>query len=339
VPHRRYELLFLPGLGDFVAGECRSVLGANPAPVPGRDDSVTLEFEGGWARLVAMRTPIAVFAVLTFAVPRPKSLLSGEYLPSIAECVRRVRSASSFRFEAAGAESSVFARLAAELARATGLVHDPESGDVVLRFRRSITVDGWDVLVRISPRPLSDRPWRVRNRPGAVNATIAAAIAIATRPRPSDRVANPMCGSGTLLVERMLAAPVRSATGLEIDADALDACRANLSAAGFAQRAKLVRADVTEPDWTAGGPYDVILADPPWGGLVGEHRTNEALHLALLRRAREAAAPDARVAILTHEIRQMERCLRETAALWRVESVTRVFQKGHHPRIYLLRPA
>ncbi len=338
MPRRRYELLFLPGLDDFVANECRSALNATPIAVPGRDDSATVEFDGGWAKLLSLRTPIAVSAVLTFAVPRPKSLLSGEYLPVIAEQMTRVRSATSFRFEAAGADSSVFGRLAVELARATRLRHDPDEGDIAVRFRRSVTVDGWDVLVRISPRPLSDRAWRVRNFPGAVNATIAAAVAIATRPKPSDRVVNLMCGSGTLLVERMLAAPVRSATGVEIDASALEAARANLSAAGLSGRTKLVRADVTETGWLAGGPYDVILADPPWGGLVGEHRTNEALHLRLLQRAREAAAADARVAILTHEIRQMERCLRETAALWRTESVTRVFQKGHHPRIYVLRP-
>ena len=54
-------------------------------------------------------------------------------------------------------------------------------------------------------------------------------------------------------------------------------------------------------------------ADPPWGGLIGEHATNESLHLALLERAREAAAPGARFLVLTHEIRQMERCLRRTA--------------------------
>ena len=51
----------------------------------------------------------------------------------------------------------------------------------------------------------------------------------------------------------------------------------------------------------------------------------------ILSVAREPASPNARVAILTHEIRQMERCLREAAALWRVRGVTRVFQKGHHP--------
>ena len=90
----------------------------------------------------------------------------------------------------------------------------------------------------------------------------------------------------------------------------------------------------TSPPTT--GPYDLLLADPPWGTLVGDHATNETLYARLLARARQAAAPGARFAVLTHEIKLMRRCLPGSG--WRAESVTRVFQKGHHPRIYLLRP-
>jgi hypothetical protein len=40
--------------------------------------------------------------------------------------------------------------------------------------------------------------------------------------------------------------------------------------------------------------------------------------------------------VLTHEIRVMERCLRQAADRWAQRDAVRVFQKGHHPRIYLL---
>ncbi len=342
---QQFELLFLPGLDAVVAAEAEAVLGTSVRPVPGRNDSVLVDFDGRWNRLLALRTPVAVFAVLTFAVPRPKSLLSGEYFPRIVEVVERVRDldrdgppATSFRFEAAGAGSSVFTRLATQLSEATGLSHHPQEGDVVLRFRRSVNLDGWDVLVRLSTRPLSDRRWRARNFPGAVNATIAAAITLLSQPKASDRVVNLMCGSGTLLIERLLAGPARTALGVDVDERALEACAENVAAAGLNGRCRLLRADATKTDWLDYGPFDLIMADPPWGDLVGDHARNEALHLALLERAREAAAPGARLAVLTHEVRQMERCLRRTGDLWVLRDVIRVFQKGHHPRIYLLRP-
>jgi 23S rRNA G2445 N2-methylase RlmL len=211
-------------------------------------------------------------------------------------------------------------------------------GDTVLRFRRSAyQPQGWDVLVRLSPRPLSDRPWRVRNFPGAANAPVARAMARVTKPTRSDRVANLMCGSGTLLIERLLQGPARRAVAIDSDPVALDACAENLSAAGFRAGVELVKEDITEDGWLSRGPFDVFLADPPWGTLVGEHAQNEFLHRALLERAHKAAAPGARMVVLTHEIRQMERCLKASRQWWEPVSETRVFQKGHHPRIYLLR--
>ena len=347
-PAHPMELLFLPGLAEVVAAEVGERLGpaARPRPVPGRDDSLRLELAGPWDRLLELRTIVAAFAVLTFPVPRPRSLTSGEYLPEIVRTIQAVRALdpahppASFRFDAAGPTSSGFRRLAEELARATGLGHDQDGGDLVLRFRRATErPDGWDVLVRLSSRPLSDRPWRVRNVPGAANATIAAAMARLTRPRPGDRVANLMCGSGTLLVERLLAGPARLAVGVDRDRAMVEASRENLAAAGLADRAALVCGDVADDAWLARGPYDVLLADPPWGTLVGDHAGNQALYATLLERAHRGAAPGARLAVLTHEIRLMERCLEQARRLWETEDVTRVYAKGHHPRIYLLRPA
>jgi len=341
------ELLFLPGLADVVEAEARERLaGAGRLrPVPGRSDAFLLDLRGPWDRLLELRTIVAAFAVLTFGVPRPRSLTSGEYLPEIVRTVQAVRELdpvpppASFRFDAAGHRSAGFRRLADALASSTGLPYDQDDGDLVLRFRRAAErPDGWDVLVRLSTRPLSDRPWRVRNFPGAANATVAAAMARLTRPRPGDRVANLMAGSGTLLVERLLAGPARLAVGVDRDRAVLEDCRENLAAAGLGDRALLLAGDVADDAWLARGPYDVLLADPPWGTLVGDHAANEALHATLLERAHRAAAPGACMAVLTHEIRLMERCLDRARGLWEPEGVTRVYQKGHHPRIYLLRP-
>ena len=345
-PAHPMELLFLPGLAEVVAAEVGERLG--PAvrlrPVLGRSDSFLLDLRGPWDRLLGLRTIVAAFAVLTFGVPRPRSLTSGEYLPQIVRAIQAVRELGprpgSFRFDAAGVRSAGFRRLAEELARATGLPHDQDDGDLVLRFRRAAErPDGWDVLVRLSTRPLSDRPWRVRNFPGAANATVAAAMARLTRPRPDDRVANLMAGSGTLLIERLLAGPARLAVGVDLDRAVLEACRQNLAAAGLEGRALLLAGDVADDAWLAHGPYDVLLADPPWGTLVGDHAANQGLYASLLERARRGAAPGARLAVLTHEVHLMERCLDRARGLWEPEGVTRVYQKGHHPRIYLLRPA
>jgi tRNA (guanine6-N2)-methyltransferase len=311
--------------------------------VPDRNDSFDVAMSGSLAPLLGLRTIVAPFLVMRFPVPRPRSLLSGEYFPTIAGALREVgglnrnRPPNGLRIEAAGRDSTVLRTFADQLAQASGLRRDDESGECVLRLRRTPGRDGWEVLVRLSTLPLSARPWRVARYQAAANATVAAAMVRLSKPRPDDRVANLMCGSGTLLVERLLAVPARTAMGVDISREAVAAAGANVSAAGLAGRVSLIVGDLGEDRWLEGGPYDCVFADPPWGDKSGQHGENEELHHLLLTRAYTGAAGGARLVVLTHEIRIMERCLRGASALWRLESQTRVFHKGHHPRIYVLR--
>lgn len=360
----RVEITFLGGLGDVLADEVREVLEVEPRPAPGRDDALVVDLPGDrLGRVRRLRTAVAAFVVLHHDVPRPRALLSGEHLRRIVDAAYaslRVAGSSTFRFEAAGADSAVFARLADELARATGLKHDPGEGELVVKVRRGHRRDsarandrgsdrgndrggdpGWDVLVRIGPRPLSARTWRVADFPGAANATIAAAMVRLAGVQPDDRVLNLMCGSGTLLVERLLAGPAAAAVGIDVADDALAAARENLGAAGLTRRVALAQADALAPSsWPAdllpGSSADVILADPPWGTLHGRHADAPAVHAGLLRAAHAVAAPGARLVVLTHEVKVMAAAVRDAADLWHAQPPVRVFAKGHHPRIHVL---
>lgn len=321
--------------------------------VPGRDDAVELTLPGALAAVTGLRTAAAAWVVVHLDVPRPRSITSPEHLRRVVDAAYaslRVAGSSTFRFEAAGSDSAAFARLGDLLHEATGLIHDPQDGDLVLRVRRGRRAGdadpGWDVLVRVGPRPLSARTWRVADFPGAANATIAAAVARLAGLRAEDRVLNVMAGSGTLLVERLLAAPATSAVGVDLDEDALTAARANLEAARLSARPPrpvLLRADATDPEALRaavleplGGPADVVLADPPWGTLHGSHADAPRLHAGLLDAAHAVTAPGGRLVVLTHEVRVMERVVRAADGRWRSRSVTTVFAKGHHPRIHVL---
>jgi 16S rRNA G966 N2-methylase RsmD len=347
------EVTFLPGLGEVVADEIVERLSPErpPRPVPGRDDALRVGLTGPFADVLGLRTAVAAFVVRHFDVPRPRSLTSGDHLARIVEAMYtslRVAGSSSFRFEAAGSDSVAFTKLATLLHEATGLTYEPEHGELVVRVVRGQAtrpdVDpGWDVAVRLGPRPLSARRWREVDFPGAANATIAAAMSRLAGVRPEDRVLNLMCGSGTLLVERLLSGPAASAVGVDDDPAAIEAAHANLRAAGQ-RHARLVQADATSPSGLATAlddeTYDLVLADPPWGGLHGSHETGPAVHAGLLRAAHAVTAPGGRLVVLTHEVRIMEHAVAEAAALWTpVGPPLRVFAKGHHPRIWVLQRA
>lgn len=320
----------LPGLEPLLVEELRRRFGAG-AP--------RFAFSGDLRQLLDLRVAHAAYLALGSAGRRPTALLGHQAQGRLLAAVERVRSLhppgafASFRLSAAGRDSSTFRRLAEELERATGLRHDPDAGELQVRVRRA--GEGWEALLRLSPRPLSARAWRARDVPGALNATIAAAMVELARPRPGDRVANPCCGSGTLLVERLLRCPAGTAAGWDLDAGVLEAARENLAAAGLAGAASLDRADAAAlpcPD----ASFDTLLSDLPYGDLVGSHRANSALYPALLAEAARVAAPDATFVVISGEIRLLDAAL-AAQAQWRVERDLRVYQGGHRPQVYVLR--
>jgi 23S rRNA G2445 N2-methylase RlmL len=282
----------------------------------------------------------SVYLVRGFDVPRPKALLGDEHLrAAVAACeaALRLHPAGSFQtlfLSAAGADSAVLSRLKQELAARLRLTVGLEDGDLLLRLRRG-QGGGWELLVRLSPRPLATRPWRVCNLEGALNGPVAHALALLTEPAGADRILNIGCGSGTLLVERLLMGPARRAIGCDTSAAALACARSNLAAAGLEGRCEL-------HDWDARAlplaesSADVILADLPFGHLVGSHAENLALYPALLAEAGRVAGPGARAALLSHEVRLMERLLGASPA-WELVSATRVDVGGLYPRMFLLR--
>ncbi|WP_034384966.1 methyltransferase domain-containing protein [Deinococcus sp. YIM 77859] len=328
-PAHEYVLDALPGLEAVAEAELRAV------PLARDIRGLRFWYPGDPARLTRLRAPVAVYRVRAWEVPRPRGLLGhqpfGELTAFLAG-VARWGGHRSFRLAAAGRESSVLARLADELQAALLLPHDPEEGELLIRLRPREDGPGWEVLARLTPRPLSARSWRVCNREGGLNATVAYALHRLAGQREEDRIFNPMSGSGTLLVERALMGPYDALVGVDVDPEAVECARSNLRAAGRAVEVACVDALHT------GLPprsFDLIVSDLPWGGAIGTHSGNAVLYPAFLREMHRLLSRQGRLVVLTHELRLFERVLREQDR-WHARELFQVYSGGHWPRAYLL---
>ena len=332
-----FEAKVLPGLEPFALTELKSVKGVQQ--VREEPGAIAFLYVGDAVKLSNLRTVVSVYQVLTFAVPRPKALLGHEHLSRLTEEIKKLTARETFegfRLSAAGDDSAVFKRLGEELAKMTGLAQDAE-GDLLVRVRRAQNAvqgrqTGWEVLLRLTPRPLSARAWRVCNLPGGLNAALGAVMVGLAEVRPNERVFNPMCGSGTLLAEVGLQRSSAQLTGCDLVPAALACSAENVTAAGFT--AEIFEADATATG-LGDGSVNVIVSDPPWGDAVGTHKQNAALYPAFLAECARIAAPGARFVLLTHEVKLLERLL-ETSE-WQLETQFKVFHGGHYPRVYLLR--
>lgn len=304
--------------------------------------SITFSYEGNWRDLLTLRSVIAVYSRQQFAVPRPKALLGHQHFTRLTQMINAALTLypheyQTLHIDAAGSDSSVMTRLKSELATATGLMATPahEKGDLMIRLRRAKAGDGWDALVRLSPRPLVTRAWRVCNFEGALNAAVAHVMTHLASPTNEDVFVNLMCGSASLLVERLssISTP-KNVIGCEIDTDTLRCATENLSEADCLNQVCLIQSDVTQIPL----PSDFatqLVADLPFGQLVGSHQDNRTLYPSVLREAARIARIGASFVLITHEIRLVEGILRESP-YWLIHKTLPITLGGLHPRIYWL---
>jgi tRNA (guanine6-N2)-methyltransferase len=356
-----FEVECIPGLEEFVERELRGKpFGAARVTGRLREGRIAFQYPGNPARLNSLRTASAVYQILRFDVPRPRALLGHEHLTRLLDALRGIVASSppgaysTFHLSAAGAESAVFTRLRDDIATGLGLTASTGPANLLVAIHPAGQGErrpyphvesrpnpaGWQVSARLSPLPLSARPWRVCNLPGALNATIASAMVRLANPKPTDRFVNVCCGSGTLIVERLDLLPARLCAGIDIDRAALDCAAENIRASGHADSVKLVQGDATRLQYDAES-IDTIVADLPYGQLVGSEVDGEDLYRGIVAEATRVVAPSGHLVVITTRRKMLEQALAPFESAWqppRVLPLKVPYRSGYiHPSVYALR--
>ena len=346
-PVQRYEVETVSGLEEYARREIRRRLG-KAAQIVGTqiEGRVALQYSGSIRRFDEFRTAVSVHRVEEFAVPGPRALLGHQHLTRLLAAIQSVLDArpgaafQTFRITAAGAGSRVFMRLRQEIGDATGLQQAEGAAHLQISVRRfTAEKEGWQVLIRTSPMPLSARRWRVCDMPGALNGAVASAMVSLTGTRATERMLNLCCGSGTLMIERLGMGSATSVTGVDISASALQCADSNLRAAGHRSTVSLLQADCAGlpiPD----ASVDTISADLPYGMLENDSGDIATLYHSVLAESARVAAAEASMVLITTRRRALLAALGEVPS-WNLLTeipISIPHSRGYiTPQIYLLR--
>jgi len=176
-------------------------------------------------------------------------------------------------------------------------------------------LNGSELLIglRLSDATMRHRRYKLEHLPASLRPTVGAAMSLLSRPTPQDIVLDPLCGAGTIVIERALLAPFDRLIGGDIRDEAVTMARRNARAAGVV---------ATWRPWDARSlPFDEasvtrILTNLPFGKQVGTHEENEGLYTALIQEFGRVLTADGLLVTLTSEDRLWDMILRDHG--WRI---------------------
>jgi tRNA (guanine6-N2)-methyltransferase len=148
--------------------------------------------------------------------------------------------------------------------------------------------------VRIGQTALHRRPYKKAHLPGSLKPPVAAAMLQIAGIAAGLRVVDPMCGTGTILIEAALQGSL--AWGGDLDPIALVSAQKNVNAAGV--RVALQRWDAAQLPLPAAS-VDRIVTNLPWGRQV---QVDESLTLFYQKACQEflrILKPDGEIVLLT----------------------------------------
>ncbi len=215
-----------------------------------------------------------------------------------------------YRVELRGFEGDR-AALIRRVAVAAGGENSPSDYDFELR----VLCRGQRCSVFIKPMGVPDArfSYRLGALPASMHPAMAAALVRTAQKYAPARpaVLDPCCGSGTLLIECEKAFPCRALVGVDIAGNALDAARKNAAAAQ--SRAAFVRRDMLafEPR----SPFDLVLANLPFGNRVGTHGSNERLYAAFAQKLPSLLSEKGVALLYTMEYKLLRESLARVPAL------------------------
>lgn len=353
-----------PGFESIATQEISTLKGAaihETRVLPGKNGLILFDYQGDVSDLLTLRTIEDVFEIVLNLRDLPPTFAALKQLqeqveraPQLERALQHARQLQPgrgghgkfrFRVVARQAGTAHFRRVDAQIAVEKGIMArrdhrwqpDPEAGLELwlTMLHRNIrgTIKG-DLLLalRLSDERMRHREYKIEHLPASLRPSAAAALVWLTRPRENDTFLDPMCGAGTILIERAYAGRYRMLLGGDNDSEALAVAVANIG-----PRYKPIELR----EWDArqlpldAGSVTASAINLPFGKQIGTPEQNRSLYPAVLSELARVMRPAARLVLLSSDAATLADALRR-ARSWQDRGGSAVQILGHPARVFVV---
>jgi 16S rRNA G966 N2-methylase RsmD len=215
---------------------------------------------------------------------------------------------ATFKISCAGADSPEVKSIR-EYVQTTFKLEEKEEADAKIHIAKHGEI--WEVGMQVTPRPLSMRPYKVRNMSGAMDPTIAYALNSLCDLQNTKTYLNAFSGSATLLIEAALAYPhLTQLVGFDNNKKNISLAIQNITEAGLIRKIQLKALDIFESPEL--GTFDVIVSDLPFGMTMLKDTDLETLYRTFISYCEKTLSLGGRLGIYTSQVELLEKILRQS---------------------------
>jgi 23S rRNA G2445 N2-methylase RlmL len=193
---------------------------------------------------------------------------------------------------------------------------------------------GRDLVVglRISDASMRHRDYKEVHLPASLRPTLAAAMVWLSQPRDGDVFMDPMCGVGTIIIERAIMARYQQIVGGDSDVAAVRATVENIGPKHKPRQ--IFHWDATQLPLESES-IDCVVTNLPWGVRVGRPQDAPGLYERFFGELDRVLSPRGRAVVLSTQRRLIRDLLRDRPAL-RVANEHAVDVLGRGARIIVI---
>jgi tRNA (guanine6-N2)-methyltransferase len=177
-----------------------------------------------------------------------------------------------------------------------------DEGAADVEFWAALLSDEFILSVRLNDDSMRHREYKAAQIPASLRPAAAAALAWISHPEPDDVFFDPMCGAGTVLIERAHLGRYKLLLGSDHDPASLAAARTNIGPRY--KPVELHRWDATKIPLNDAS-VDKLVTNLPWGGTHGTHENNRALYPRLFDQFSRVLRKGGTMVVLTGEMQLM----------------------------------